>query len=151
MKHSSGLAGKGAVPIESITARIVVVRGAKVLLDADLAALYGVQTRARVQAIKRNLDRFPGDFMFRLSSQEAMRLRSQDVISSSSHGGRRYPPYAFTEQGVAMLFFGAQQHTGRSREHRDHACVRQVAGDTRHEQGTGAQVRGLGTTGRLAR
>ena len=71
------------------------------MLDADLATLYGVETRALVQAVKRNLARFPDDFMFQLSFDEAINLRSQSVISS--WGGRRTPPYAFTEQGVAML------------------------------------------------
>ena len=71
------------------------------MLDADLAVLYGVETRALVQAVKRNLRRFPDDFMFQLSPDEAAILRSQTVISS--WGGRRTPPYAFTEQGVAML------------------------------------------------
>lgn len=80
---------------------ILFVRGHKVMLDADLAALYGVETRAPVQAVKRNLRRFPEDFMFQLSPDEAANLRSQSVISS--WGGRRTPPYAFTEQGVAML------------------------------------------------
>jgi hypothetical protein len=71
------------------------------MLDADWATLYGVETRALVQAVKRNLARFPDDFMFQLSFDEATNLRSQSVISS--RGGRRTPPYAFTEQGVAML------------------------------------------------
>ncbi len=78
------------------------LRGEKVMLDLDLAELYGVETRVLVQAVKRNLDRFPEDFMFQLSEAEFRDLRSQIVISSS-WGGRRYPPYAFTEQGVAML------------------------------------------------
>lgn len=72
------------------------------LLDAELAVLYGVETRVLVQAVKRNAERFPDDFMFRLSSQEVATLRSQSV-TSRSWGGRRSPPYAFTEQGVAML------------------------------------------------
>ena len=80
---------------------ILLVRGHKVMLDADLAALYGVETRALVQAVKRNLRRFPEDFMFHLSPDEAANLRSHIVISS--WGGRRTPPYAFTEQRVAML------------------------------------------------
>jgi ORF6N domain len=71
------------------------------MLDADLATLYGVETRALAQAVKRNLARFPDDFMFQLSFDKATNLRSQSVISS--WGGRRTPPYAFTEQGVAML------------------------------------------------
>lgn len=72
------------------------------LLDADLAELYGVETRVLVQAVKRNLERFPEDFMFQLEKQDLAVLRSQSVISSV-HGGRRTVPYAFTEQGVAML------------------------------------------------
>jgi len=82
---------------------IVWLRGQKVLLDADLATLYGVETRVLVQAVKRNVERFPEDFMFQLSGKELDVLRSQFVISNAGRGGRRYAPYAFTEQGVAML------------------------------------------------
>ena len=71
------------------------------MLDADLATLYEVETRVLTQAVKRNMDRFPEDFMFQLNKDEFEHLRSQTV--TSSWGGRRYPPYAFTEQGVAML------------------------------------------------
>lgn len=91
------------VPSERIAHSILLLRGQKVLLDADLAELYGIQTKVLVQAVKRNLDRFPGDFMFQLTNQEFSVLRSQSVTSSSTHGGRRTAPYAFTEQGVAML------------------------------------------------
>jgi hypothetical protein len=87
---------------ERIVRLIMVVRGQKVILDFDIAALYGVETRAVVQAVKRNMARFPADFMFHLSAREFANLRSQFVISSS-WGGRRTLPYAFTEQGVAML------------------------------------------------
>jgi hypothetical protein len=87
--------------IERIERAILVLRGHKVLLDSDLAALYGVETRVLVQAVKRNEERFPKDFMFQLTKQDLAILRSQSVISS--WGGRRTPPYAFTEQGVAML------------------------------------------------
>jgi hypothetical protein len=73
-----------------------------VLLDADLAGLYGVRTKALVQAIKRNPDRFPTDFTFQLTAEELARLRSRSV-TSKARGGRRYLPHAFTEQGVAML------------------------------------------------
>jgi len=86
-----------------IGSRILALREQRVMLDADLAELYGVETRVLVQAVKRNLARFPEDFMFQLSAVEFANLRSQSVISSASHGGRRTPPYAFTEQGVAML------------------------------------------------
>jgi hypothetical protein len=87
-----------------IEKEILVLRGHKVLLDATLAALYGVEVKALNQAVKRNLDRFPEDFMFQLTADEAERLRSQSVTSNEpGRGGRRYAPYAFTEQGVAML------------------------------------------------
>lgn len=82
--------------------RILFLREQRVMLDTDLATLYGVETKALVQAVKRNLGRFPADFMFRLTSEEWSILRSQ-FVTSSRHGGRRYAPYAFTEQGVAML------------------------------------------------
>lgn len=91
------------LPIERIERLILLIRGHKVMLDADLAELYGVETRVLVQAVKRNLNRFPKDFMFQLSDDETKRLRSQIVISNRRRGGRRYLPYVFTEQGVAML------------------------------------------------
>ena len=89
------------MPVERIAQTILLIRNQKVMLDADLAALYGVETKVLVQAVKRNIDRFPADFMFQLTKQEFDDLRSQTV--TSSWGGRRYPPYAFTEQGVSML------------------------------------------------
>jgi DNA-binding PadR family transcriptional regulator len=92
-----------AMSAAQIVQSIVWLRGHRVLLDADLATLYGVETRVLVQAVKRNLDRFPQDFMFQLSGEELEALRSQFVISNAGRGGRRYKPYAFTEQGVAML------------------------------------------------
>ncbi len=92
---------EAAVQVEQIARSIVMLRGQKVLLDADLATLYGAETRVLVQAVKRNLDRFPEDFMFQLTNQEFSNLISQPVMSS--WGGRRKRPYAFTEQGVAML------------------------------------------------
>lgn len=84
-----------------VSALIHTVRGQKVILDEDLATLYGVQTRALVQAVKRNRDRFPVDFLFQLDKGEHANLRSQSV--TSRWGGRRVAPWAFTEQGVAML------------------------------------------------
>ena len=92
---------KGLVPTVRIERAILLIRSEKVMLDQDLAELYGVETRVLVQAVKRNIDRFPVDFMFQLSEEEFSNLRSQ--IVSSSWGGRRTAPYAFTEQGVAML------------------------------------------------
>ena len=109
------------IPIEQITLAIRYFREQKVLLDFDLAALYGVTTKVLNQAVKRNLDRFPADFMFRLTAEETRSLRSQIVTlqtphfetntsnrsqfvtSSKKHRGAVYRPYAFTEQGVAML------------------------------------------------
>lgn len=97
--------GEGVKPRTDTLARLVhMVRGERVLLDADLAALYGVATGALNRAVKRNGDRFPGDFMFILMSREWEDLKCQIGISSSlGHGGRRTPPCAFTEQGIAML------------------------------------------------
>lgn len=92
------------VPGERITSVIWLVRGHKVMLDSDLAALYGVETKVLNQAVQRNLDRFPSDFMFTLTEEEAARLRSQTVTLKKGRGQhRKYLPYAFTEQGVAML------------------------------------------------
>ncbi|MBI4436564.1 MAG: ORF6N domain-containing protein [Candidatus Omnitrophica bacterium] len=88
------------VPVERIENKIFQVRGRKVMLDEDLAELYGVSTRVLVQAVKRNMARFPRDFMFLLTRQEVTNLRSQ--IVTSSWGGRRYLPYAFTEHGAIM-------------------------------------------------
>jgi ORF6N domain len=92
---------KSLIPVERVAAQMYVIRGQTVMFDADLAALYGVETRALVQAVKRNTERFPQDFMFQLTDKEAEHLRSHFV--TSSWGGRRYNPYAFTEHGVAML------------------------------------------------
>ena len=83
----------GVVPVEQISQSILVFRGHKVLLDEDLASLYGVTTSALVQAIKRNIDRFPEDFMFQLTAAEWAVLRSRIVIPTSSRGGRRFAPY----------------------------------------------------------
>ena len=90
-----------SLPEESIFKKIIVMREQKVLLDSDLAELYGVSTKVLKQAVRRNMDRFPDDFMFELSAKEWRDLRSQ--IVTSSWGGKRYSPFAFTEQGVAML------------------------------------------------
>ncbi|HWO83681.1 MAG TPA: ORF6N domain-containing protein [Solirubrobacterales bacterium] len=86
-----------------IDKRIFVVRGRQVMLDEDLATLYGVETKRLVEQVKRNPERFPCDFMFQLEKDEAAALRSQIATSKSGRGGRRYAPYVFTEQGVAML------------------------------------------------
>lgn len=111
MAGKKKLVGDGAIiPVARITRAILLVRGQKVMLDADLAELYGVETKMLNRAVKRNQDRFPGDFMFRLTVEEALSLRYQSGTSNlrsqngtSSWGGRRYRPNVFTEQGVAML------------------------------------------------
>ncbi len=90
------------VPIERIEQRIILIRGQKVMLDRDLAELYGIETKTLKQAVRRNIDRFPDDFMFLLDREEVAILRSQFVTSRSENwGGSRYLPMAFTEQGVA--------------------------------------------------
>jgi len=92
------------IPIERVERLIRLARGEKVLLDVDLAKLYGVTTGALNRAVKRNTHRFPADFMFELTTEEVEILKCQIGISSSAHGGRRRSrPHAFTEQGVAML------------------------------------------------
>ncbi len=98
------------IAMANIETKILLIRGQKVMLDADLAELYEVETKELNRAVKRNIERFPEDFMFQLSAEEFDNLRFQfgtsslkSQIGTSRWGGRRYPPYAFTEQGVAML------------------------------------------------
>ena len=95
---------RALVPVEDISRAILVLRGHKVLLDAELAVLYGVETRVLLQAVRRNRERFPEDFMLQLTAAEWAALRSQFVTLKTGRGQhRKYLPYAFTEQGVAML------------------------------------------------
>lgn len=96
------MAGTSAEAPPDITKRIHLVRGQRVLLDFDLAALYGVPTKALNQAVNRNQRRFPGDFIFQLNREEYSSLISQFAISNSGHGGRRKPATAFTEHGAIM-------------------------------------------------
>src|SRR5260370_7588376 len=91
------------VPIGLITRKIYFVRSARVMLDADLARLYGVATKNLNKAVKRNMRRFPQDFMFQLSVDEMRNLRFQIGTSRRGQGGRRYAPYAFTEQAITIL------------------------------------------------
>ena len=91
------------VTIEVVRNLIHLIRGQKVMLDSDLAELYGVETKALNRAVKRHVARFPDDFLLYLTRKEVTNLRYQIGTSSSGYGGRRYRPYAFTEQGVAML------------------------------------------------
>ena len=94
---------RAEISVSRIEQKIYVIRGQRVMLDADLAGLYGVKTKILNKAVKRNLDRFPEDFMFQLNNQELEHLRFQNGTSKTGRGGTRYLPYAFTEQGVAML------------------------------------------------
>lgn len=100
MKQNKSVA---LISIRMIERRILFIRGEKVLLDSDLAELYGVPTKVLNQAVKRNLNRFPSDFMFQLNAKEVEFLRSQFVTSNMGRGGRRYPPYVFTEYGALMV------------------------------------------------
>jgi len=92
-----------SVPVERIEQSILSIRGHKVMIDEDLAQLYGVTTKRLNQQVQRNIARFPDDFMFQLSKEEHESLRLQFATSKTGRGGRRTEPYAFTEQGVAML------------------------------------------------
>jgi hypothetical protein len=91
------------VPADRIESRIFLIRGCKVMLDSDLAALYQVSTKRLNEQVKRNHQRFPIDFMFQVTPEETESLRSQIATSSRGHGGRRHRPYAFTEHGAVML------------------------------------------------
>jgi len=90
------------VPAEFVERRILTIRGHNVIIDTDLAELYGVETRRLNEQVKRNQDRFPDDFVFRLTQKEFEHLRSQSATASGGHGGRRTLPYAFTEHGAIM-------------------------------------------------
>jgi len=95
---------------ESLDRRILIVQGLKVMLDSDLAQLYGVETRVLNQAVRRNPERFPPDFIVRVTPGEITKMTSQDVTSSLQHGGRRKSAFGFTEHGVAMLSSVLQSH-----------------------------------------
>lgn len=103
MPHKKTSLKNLSIPVQLIERRIYLIRGHKVLLDFDLAELYGVPTKRLNEQVTRNKKRFPEDFMFQLNKKEADALRSQFATSKIGRGGRRYLPYAFTEQGVAML------------------------------------------------
>lgn len=94
---------KKIIPVETIDSKIYIIRGIKVMLDRDLAELYGIETKQLKEQVKRNLDRFPDDFMFELTKKELTNWRSQFATSNKDIMGLRVPPFAFTEQGVAML------------------------------------------------
>jgi len=96
------MAKRDLVPAEYVERRILSIRGANVIIDSDLAELYGVETRRLNEQVKRNRERFPDDFVFQLSQEEFVALRSQSAIPNTGRGGRRTAPYAFTEHGAIM-------------------------------------------------
>ncbi|OIO04688.1 MAG: DNA-binding protein [Elusimicrobia bacterium CG1_02_56_21] len=102
---------KEIIPQEIIESKIYIIRGHKVMLDSDLAGLYGVTTKNLNKAVARNLESFPADFMYKLKANELKNLRFQ--IGTSRWGGRRYSPYAFTENGVSMLSSVLKSHRAR--------------------------------------
>jgi hypothetical protein len=134
-----------AAPFERITQAILVVRGQRAILDGDLADLYGVTVKTLLQAVRRNHDRFPVDFMFQLEKQEVANLRSQFV--TSRWGGRRYTPYAFTEQCVVMqstrsikLVHSDSILTRRKRSALDSSGDHQAAEEGRHVRRSGSRT-----------
>ncbi len=129
------------VPIGLITQKIYFVRSARVMLDADLARLYGVATKNLNKAVKRNMRRFPQDFMFQLSPDEMRNLRFQIGTSRRGQGGRRYAPYAFTEQGIAMLSSVLRSAPRRTSERRDHAHLRAASRDAGNPRGAAPKNR----------
>ena len=138
-----------SISTERIERAILVLRGQKVLLDADLAQLYDVPTKVLLQAVKRNPERFPPDFMFPLKKQEVAILRSQVV--TSSWGGRRYFPFAFSEQGAAML--SSVLHSPRAiavNIEIMRAFICEAEADPRVEHGTRAPARRVGSDDRRA-
>ena len=119
---------------------IFLVRGHKVMLDSHLATLYGVETKSLNKAVKRNFDRFPPDFMFQLEVQEVENLKFQIGTSSLGHGGRRYAPFAFTEQGVGHAVQRLAQQTGSAGQCRHHAGLCPAARDADSAQGARQQT-----------
>ena len=139
------------VTVEGIQKRIFLLRGQKVMLDVDLAQLYGVTSGRLNEAVKRNRDRFPIDFMFQLTKLEFENLKSHIAISSSEWGGRRHPPFAFTERGVAMLSSVLRSHRAVQGQHYHHAHVRAATRAGRHTQRACDQADRVGAQGRRPR
>ncbi|MEJ2033041.1 MAG: ORF6N domain-containing protein [Deltaproteobacteria bacterium] len=136
------------IPVETISGRIFLIRGHKVILDRDLAELYGVETRVLKQAV-RSIERFPEYFMFVLTNQELNNLRSRIVISS--WGGVRYPPMAFTGQGVAMVSSVLEERTRHPSQHRRHARLCENAQSFVYKQEIGPETHGTGKAAGRAR
>src|SRR6266481_1802768 len=121
--------------------RIFLVRGQKVMLDTDLAELYRVPTKSLNLAVKRNADRFPEDFTFQLTDDEVVGLRFHFETSKRGRGGRRYLPYAFTEQGRRHAFQRPAEFACRASQHRHHAHICPFARDAPLQRGTRSQAR----------
>ena len=139
MTEETSLA-KVEIPVERIVQRIFVIRGIKVMLDKDLAELYGVSTKVLNQAVKRNRIRFPADFMFQLSDDEFDQFnRSQIVDRSQKHRDPRFKPYAFTEHGVSMLSAVLEKQARGGNEHIYHSCLYKNSPITCHQQRFGAK------------
>jgi hypothetical protein len=133
---------KSVVPAETIEKSIFMMRGQRVILDTDLAELYGVETRVLKQAVRRNRKRFPDDFMFELTRDEARSLRSQNVTLKRGQYSK-YPPFAFTEQGVAM--FSSVLNSDRG-EYSYYASICPIAGNDGSTQGACCQAEGIERT-----
>ena len=125
---------RSVVPVERIEGAILVLRGHKVILDKDLAAMYGVETKVLVRAVKRNEERFPGDFMFQLTREGARQLEVAICDLKFLGWSEDHLPYVFTEQGVAMLSSVLQKPASRPSQHRDHAGVRPPPRDDRDQR-----------------
>ena len=138
------------VPAESVQQSILMLQGHRVMLDSALAKLYGVETKALNRAVKRNLERFPAEFMFQLTQQEAEALKYQ-IGTSKGRGGRRYLPYAFTEHGAVMLASVLSSPNGPCRKYSSGQGIRAVAGVAGNESRAGRKTRGAGAEGGPAR
>jgi hypothetical protein len=123
-------------PAHHIESRVLFLRHRRVILDVDIAQLYGVPAKRLNEQVKRNQERFPADFMFQLTEKEHDSLRSQIATSNKRRGGRRYLPYAFTEHGAINGGNRAQLRSSCSDECFCGACVRAIARDARHESAT---------------
>lgn len=131
------------IPAERIERAILLIRGEKVMLDEDLAALYDLSTGRLNEQVSRNLERFPDDFSFRLTTKELRALISQNAISKKAgRGGRRKPPRVFTEHGILMLSRRLAHGPCRSGEHRDHANLRTAPKTSVVPRGPCAETRG---------
>ncbi len=139
------MSNESLIPIERIKQKIYVVRGERVMLDTDLAKIYGVETKMFNRAVKRNLKRFPEDFMFQLSAEEDEGLRFQIGTSNKGRGGRRYLPFVFTEHGAPAGGEYFEQRQSRRSERAGRSRFRQAAANAHFKRGTGEKGRSART------